>query len=1255
MLRRLCLLFVVPAAASALAGNAAVPEMVRRDWYLRESLAAIADWEDILAKQPEGEAPVLPVPANGEAVEWPNPIPLMLLPDDDAKAKVRVRFADGKMEVERVAPDGKAERQAVKPGEVVVGYKHPGGGGKSYWYHSYVRRFDRLCTFRPKPAPFALQLNAPLNLKRGANGLAIALRNVGDKPLSLKLSLRKAGEQREIASRDEDIPPTEKREMRFAAELPTEGGGLLLFSLAAAGETFCLPLLTHVERAAAAQDQQLLREVTFDTLLFVKRKPYTSEQPFMDAHHCHNPPGGGIYRLSPVRPDGKVTPVVDSLGNGIYRDVCLHWDAKKLLFAFGNGVERAHAPVVPGQSYHIYEVNVDGTGLRQVTTGPKNDCEPFYLPDGRIGFTSDRSEHYVMCGSNIHAPTLFVVNPDGSGLRQLSHNVFNDFNPSILPDGRIIYDRWEYNERSVTSLHNLFTMRPDGSMVAPYYGNATIRPNVIMFPRAVPGSTKVTALFTGHHGQTHGPIGLIDVRKGADGDAPITILTPGVPTIGEKIQDSRRGWFSDPQPLSETTYLCSYTPTVQPWLERSWALYVGDHHGNLALIYRDPAISCAEPVPLVARPRPHLLPPIEENRGRGTRTKDEDDDATLVLMDVYEGLPGVPRGEAKFLRILEDVPRKGVHEGGVICTSGTSIYTVKRIFGTVPIEADGSAHFAVPADRNVYFEVLDARHREIQRMRSVVCLKPGERRSCIGCHEPRTAAPPNRLASAAWREPSRPTPPPFLSPLPLVSSSPLPRGEGRVRVPSERSPSPKHPHPSPLPRGEGVEGPLPKGEGEEGTLPKGEGALTREGGWDIPIFSFLRDVQPMLNAKCIQCHTHDRATNAVILTDDLTDQFTIGYQELLPYLAVANAMRWDHPDDVYPRPPYTYGSKVSRLTQLLEAGHHDVKLSDGDWQRLFVWIDANAVYYDRYETPHWPNRRIFAGGERKALDAAFARRCAACHGKAEGKGDTWWLSLNRRDPKLSRMLMAPLAKQAGGWARCQGTVFANADDPDYKAMLAALTSLRAALAERPREDLLSIQGTEAERQQVAPPPPPPPSPLPRGEGRVRVPSPLPRGEGRVRVPLPEGEGGSWLSDLPWEKASAGWTANKDGVPRRDKDVEDKPLRLGGGRAYRKGIGTHAPSEIVYKLDRAYARFLAEVGAAEEGGSVVFQVYADGKLLFDSGVLRGLREVKPIDLPVAGVRLLRLVVTDASDGITADMANWAGARVLKVAQPQPKPR
>jgi hypothetical protein len=436
----------------------------------------------------------------------------------------------------------------------------------------------------------------------------------------------------------------------------------------------------------------------------------------------------------------------------------------------------------------------------------------------------------------------------------------------------------------------------------------------------------------------------------------------------------------------------------------------------------------------------------------------------------------------------------------------------------------------VPANRNVYFEVLDKDGREIQRMRSVVCLKPGERRGCVGCHESRKDAPPVQPASAMYRAPSRPVPPP----------------------------------------------------------------------WGTEIVSFLRDVQPLVNAKCARCHTYDRLANGVILTDDLTDRFTVAYEELLPYLSVANANRWDQPDDVYARFPLTYGSKVSRLTQILAAGHYDVDLTAEDWDRLATWIDANAVYYDRYEQYYGSKRDIVVGPVREAVDEVFGRRCAGCHGGGDGRQDTWWLSLNRRDVAASRMLAAPLARAAGGWGRCDETVFAGTDDPDYQKLLAALVSLRDTLAERPRADLLSIRGTEAERQEVALPEPPP----------RRAPA----------SDLPEGDW-VYLSGLKWESARSGWTPNGDGLPRLDRDVTGNALRL-GARRHRKGIGTHAPSEIVYRLDGRYSRFFAQVGGAEEKGTVVFEVFGDEKLLAETGVMHGLVEVKTIDVSTEGVQRLR---------------------------------
>lgn len=1026
--------------------RAASTDTVRDDWYFRESLTAIRDWEQLLAREVTSEArgtPVLPVPSDGQEVAWPNPIPALLVPAKDRNRALSVCLVAGKCRISRVGNDGGRSLETLDRVQEVPAYKHPGGGGQDEWKHQYERQFDGLTRFLPASAPFALEFGASADFRRGANEFSFTARNTADRPLTLKLHLAFQGpdESHVCGSLSLELAAGVARSVCFPVRLPDPGGGLLVLKITTDGGSYWLPFLTYVEgvcpildgierilsdardpaassrlaalrleadswlpdrpdagrqwsalfeQASQLRDELLLSRIHFPALLFLKRKPFVSEQPFMDSHHLFNRPGGGIYRLEPPYPGGKVTPVVGSLGEGVYRDLCLDWDAGKLLFAFGNGSDSWDG----SQSYHIYEANADGTGLRQITTGPKNDAEPLYLADGQICFTSDRSEHFVMCGGDRHAPNLFLMNADGSSIRQFSFNMFNEYTPSMLPDGRMLFGRWEYNERSVTALHKPFTVHPDGTMVAPYYGNATIRPNVVMFARPVPGSPKVMALFTAHHSQTHGAVGLIDIRRGVDGDEPLTILTPNVPVAGEAAEDSFGGWFSDPMPLAEDTWLCSYTPTVLPWLEWTWGIYVADQHGNLALVYRDPDISCAEPVPLATRPRPFAMPSLRANSDA------EDAWATVVLADVHAGMPEVPRGTVKYLRILEDVPRKGIHEGWTICTSGTPMYTVKRILGTVPVEDDGSASFVVPANRNVYFQVLDARQREVQRMRSVVCMKPGETRGCIGCHEPRTTAPPGNLGSAVrralTREPSRPQPPP----------------------------------------------------------------------WGTATVSFLRDVQPVLNAKCIACHTHDRKANRVILTDDLTNQFTIGYKELLPYLSVANSISSDCPEDVYPRPAYTFGSNASRLIRLLASGHHGVQLTNDDWQRLINWIDANGVYYDRYEMNR-PDRRIF-NDELSTLFEIHTRRCSSCH----FRGETYWLSINWHDVRLSRALIAPLAQSAGGWGRCDGSVFATTDDRDYQALRRTLTAIRGQLADKPREDLLSVSEAAAEYRVVELPTPP---------------------------------------------------------------------------------------------------------------------------------------------------------------------------------------
>ena len=205
----------------------------------------------------------------------------------------------------------------------------------------------------------------------------------------------------------------------------------------------------------------------------------------------------------------------------------------------------------------------------------------------------------------------------------------------------------------------------------------------------------------------------------------------------------------------------------------------------------------------------------------------------------------------------------------------------------------------------------------------------------------------------------------------------------------------------------------------------------------------------------------------MILTDDLTDQFTVSYEELLPYLSVAILEPLGPSRRRLPRPPYTYGSKVSRLTRALAAGHHDVKLADEERERISPG-----------STPTGPTTTATSSRELSEAPAADLRRpvrtsstrsmpggAARATGRPTAAGN-WWLSLNRRDVSQSRMLAAPLARSAGGWQRCGDPVFADTADADYKKLLAGLAGLGERLSKEPRADLLSIRGTEAERQEL---------------------------------------------------------------------------------------------------------------------------------------------------------------------------------------------
>jgi len=443
---------------------------------------------------------------------------------------------------------------------------------------------------------------------------------------------------------------------------------------------------------------------------------YWSNNPSRKLYHD----GGRLCRLN--LKTGKVTCLINDPKGGV-RDPQVHYDGKKILFSYRKG----------GQPYYnLHEINVDGTSLRQITKGPFDDIEPAYLPDGGIIFCSTRANRFVQCWFT-RVAIIYRCKADGTGIRALSCNIEQDNTPWLLPDGRILHQRWEYIDRSRVRFHHLWTMNPDGTNQMVYYGN--MHPGTVMLDaKPIPDTQKVIVSFSPGHGRKEhaGVMTIVDPRNGPDDRS-----------MAKRI--NRDGSLRDPYPVSQDCFLVA----------RDTDIRVIDTKGRSHELYRLPrdwivgAMKIHEPRPLRPRKRERLIP---------SRVNPAMSTGTVMLQDVYIGrnMGGVKRGDIKKLLILEALP-KPVNFSGTMepITIGGS-FTLERVLGTVPVEEDGSASFILPALRSLFFVALDENDLSVKRMQSFMMVQPGERLSCVGCHEQRgSTAPPGVRSKAMLRPPSK--------------------------------------------------------------------------------------------------------------------------------------------------------------------------------------------------------------------------------------------------------------------------------------------------------------------------------------------------------------------------------------------------------------------------------------------------------------------------------------------------------------------
>jgi len=318
-------------------------------------------------------------------------------------------------------------------------------------------------------------------------------------------------------------------------------------------------------------------------------------------------------------------------------------------------------------------------------------------------------------------------------------------------------------DRGFNQAHHPWITTPDGRDARALHGNYPTeigrRPWLEIDVHAVPGSGEFVATAAAHHGQAYGSLVLIDPDvQDDDAMSQVRRLTPDAP-----FPEGEGGGYvyATAWPLAEDYCLCAYDADGE-----THGLYLVDSFGNKELLYRDPAVGCLTPIRLRPRKRPPALPespagmaPLP-SRSPGDPARQEPrpparpapanagshSSGTVTLLNVYDSrLPWPPGTRIRALRILQVLPKSTPYANAPRIGHGSQ-KGARAVLGTVPVEADGSARFLLPAGKPVYFQALDERGLAVQSMRSDTYVHPGEGLTCQGCHNPPRRSPSIRRA-----------------------------------------------------------------------------------------------------------------------------------------------------------------------------------------------------------------------------------------------------------------------------------------------------------------------------------------------------------------------------------------------------------------------------------------------------------------------------------------------------------------------------
>ncbi len=652
-----------------------------------------------------------------------------------------------------------------------------------------------------------------------------------------------------------------------------------------------------------------------DTLIFAKHQVFGGRAHYAYTEGLTDHPesgvgnrGGGLYLLTiDENAECTVQPLHETPG-GVLRDPDVSFDGKRILFSKRDSKH---------DDYHLFELTVENRSVRQITFGEAHaDIEPAYLQNGDIVFNSTRCVQDVDCFPR-PVSNFYLCDINGKYIRRIGFDQVHTNYPTLMPSGKVLFTRWEYNDRKQYFTQCLFQMNPNGTAQEEFFGNNSVFPTSILHGRGIPGTGKAVAILSGHHTEQQGHLAIIDPQLGDDGLQSITLLAPEREPVDPGRNQDRDFYaqtgdvYQYPYPLDENAFLVSHRyldEDVKDAPPFSIAFVTRDGTREVLAISTDPDMSCSKPMPLSARTPPQTpTVPVDYTKSEGN----------FSIIDVYHGesSEGIDRGTIDRIRVVgieyraRSLPPSAAGDSYLPVAASNGTWDVKVILGEADVYEDGSAWFTAPVRMPLYFQLVDTNGYVAQTMRSWTVLQPGEGQSCVGCHEKKDEIPPTTTTTAQRRGPE-----------------PLKEFYGPARG-----------------------------------------------------FSFQNEIQPILDDKCVRCHdggVHDGVTTvdfrATQVTGPNEDKFlyyhgqdrrrgdregksrfgprysTRSYWNLLGYVSWIDGLG---PPELLP--PYLDGSFESDLIGHLDAGHKDIELTQEERDKLCCWIDLLIPYAGDYMEGLW--------------------------------------------------------------------------------------------------------------------------------------------------------------------------------------------------------------------------------------------------------------------------------------------------------------